>query len=731
MKCLSPIVRSLLASVFFVGMLNSASAQSPADPWPRQVQLDGATATIYQPEVDAWDGNQIQVRGAVSIKATGSEVVSFGSVSATARTEVDRSARTVTIQDVAITKSNFPTLGTQGTAYAQDLQMKLGQKPQVLSLDRIQASLKATGVKAPSFQVKNDPPKIIISISPAILVPIDGPAAIKPVLDDSRFSRVINTRALILQGGLGGNFFLHVYDGWLSASTLDGPWTKAGWVPIGMDDVAQKIAASGVVDMLTGGPTANPKPTLDKSVPTIYVSHVPTELIVFQGQPSYVSAGGTLFWAVNTGADVFVESVTNDYYVLLSGRWFTATSTNGPWTFVPSNALPPDFSRIPLDSPAAVVLASVAGTPQAQEAVIANSIPQTATIPLTNGPNFSPSFDGPPQFQTIEGTPLSRTTNSSVPIIQVDANNFFAVNSGVWFVATAVGGPYRIATAVPAVIYTIPPSSSVHYVTYVRVYGSTPQVAYVGYTPGYMGTVVGPYGTVVYGTGYYYTPWVGSVWYAPPYTYSIAAVPVYSMALGFSYGYATGLATAAWVTPYYGAAYHPYACCGSVSTSVYGQYGHTAYSGTATAYASSTGAVGVAGSGSYYNKATGTSGDYASNRSYNPYTGVAKESGAVTGTTAAGGSGSAAAGRSYDAYTGQHAAGSSFSGTSADGSSIEHSGATTWGPQGYSHTGSTSTYNASTGESKSWGGGDAPSGSRSSGFSGGGGGFSRGGGGRR
>ena len=58
-----------------------------------------------------------------------------------------------------------------------------------------------------------------------------------------------------------------------------------------------------------------------------------------------------------------------------------------------------------------------------------------------------------------------------------------------------------MATAVPTEIYRIPASSPIHYVTYVHVYGFTPQVVYVGYTPGYMGTVVTPYGTVVYGTG--------------------------------------------------------------------------------------------------------------------------------------------------------------------------------------------------------------------------------------
>ena len=42
---------------------------------------------------------------------------------------------------------------------------------------------------------------------------------------------------------------------------------------------------------------------------------------------------------------------------------------------------------------------------------------------------------------------------------------------------------------------------------------------YEGYTPGYLGTEVAGDGTVVYGTGYYYPPWIGDAWYGPPMTW--------------------------------------------------------------------------------------------------------------------------------------------------------------------------------------------------------------------
>ena len=138
------------------------------------------------------------------------------------------------------------------------------------------------------------PPQVVVSYSPAILVPVNGAPVWKPVPDDSRFQRVINTSALILKGGLGDRLYMHVYDGWLSADSIAGPWTLSNAQPLGMDDVASKLAKSGQVDLLDGGPKANPKPTLAGGrVPTIVVSTQPTELIVFKGQPDFVPITGT------------------------------------------------------------------------------------------------------------------------------------------------------------------------------------------------------------------------------------------------------------------------------------------------------------------------------------------------------------------------------------------------------------------------------------------------------
>jgi hypothetical protein len=243
--------------------------------------------------------------------------------------------------------------------------------------------------------------------------------------------------------------------------------------------------------------------------------------------------------------------------VLAAGRWFRAPSAAGPWTWVDPQSLPSDFSRIPPGHAREAVLASIPGTPQAKEAVVANQVPQTAAVKVREA-RFEASYDGPPKLEPIDGTLLHYVPNSPVPIIEVAPDQWFAVRDGVWFTAPSANGPWRVATRVPPILYTIPPSSPLHYVTYVRVYDADRDTVYVGYTPGYVGTYVSS-GVVVYGTGWTYDPWIGSVWYGLPVTYGYGMRVYWSSWSGWGvsagwgwrpYGYWWGFG----VAPYWGPA---------------------------------------------------------------------------------------------------------------------------------------------------------------------------------
>ncbi len=235
-----------------------------------------------------------------------------------------------------------------------------------------------------------------------------------------------------------------------------------------------------------------------------------------------------MLYVVNSPNKLFLDVATQNHYALISGRWYRApTLVQAQWTHVPAASLPGDFAMIPPEHPTQVVRAAVPGTVQAREAVIENSIPQVATVARsTTHPEIR--YDGDPVFQPIESTPLQSAVNAPVPVIRVSENAFYALDNGVWFVASSPFGPWTVASQVPAVIYSIPRSSPLYYVTYVRVYDATPEVVYVGYTPGYVGSYVSHDNVVVYGTGWHYRPWIGHVWYGAPITWGFGFSYVHS-----------------------------------------------------------------------------------------------------------------------------------------------------------------------------------------------------------
>lgn len=718
---------ALCGTVSVMAFAGRAQQSAPAggstspDPWPRQYQLPSAELLIYQPQVESWQGNRLSFRAAVGATPPGAKEPAFGVVWATARTEVDPIRRAVTLQDVQATRSNFPTLPDHGAQFLSELQKALPSAPRSISLDRLEASLAASGsASAKPVAVDNRPPEIIVSTTPAILIPIDGAPVLRAVANTA-YERIINTAALILRRQSGAPYYLHAYDGWLSAEQVDGPWRREDHPMEDLDRAAREVPA-GAVDLLNGG-GSQPAPSLANGVPTVYVRHTPAELIVFKGEPNFQPIGTTdLLWAANTTSDVLFDTGDNDFYVLISGRWYRSAAAQGPWSYVSSKDLPAAFKEIPPSAPSGVVLATVAGTPQAKEAVIEASIPRTATVPLEDGPKFAPVFDGAPQLRPIEGTKLSYVVNSPDPIIEVAPGDYYALRAGIWFAAPTPTGPWTIATAVPAPIYGIPPTSPLHYVTYVEVYGATPEVVYVGYTPGYLGSVVAPDGVVVYGTGYDYQPWVGSEWYPPPETYGVEAEPVYNPAVGWAYGAALGLTTAALVDSwgndnnnhdsnnyYYAPDDHGYPCCGSTSAHVYGQYGDTYSSGKETWYSHSDGNEGRDYSGSYTNYATGTTGDVSASQNFDENSGKTTDSLNRTFDSAGGTTGDAQRSASYDPKTGTTTTSGSASATNRYGDSANEQRSSSYDAQ----TG-TSSYDASRSGSTPQGG--TSSAQRSSGF---------------
>ena len=547
------ILAALLLPVVPLALPAAAATAPPSDDgWPRAVASGPLEFQVYQPQLDAFDGHRIDFHAAVSVVEPGSDAQTFGVLWGTGRARVDKDDRLVVIEELRIPRVSFPASEDGGEAYRAALSRVLPQKPRAIALDRVEEELAilAAGKKVEGLPLRNEPPLIVFSPRPAVLLFVDGEPVFRPV-EKSRLRRLVNTRPLVLDDG-AGSLWLRLFDGWLTSAALEGPWSVAATPPRELDEILARLAPTSIVDLLAGEPSDpdDPKstPKLAKGpVPAVLLATSPTELVVTEGEPDYVPIPGTqLLYVENTTANVFKHLGDQQTYVLLAGRWFRAPSPKGPWEYVAGKALPKDFAAIPDASPKENVKASVPGTRQAREALVANDVPQTAKVDR-KATKVEVVYDGEPQLKAIAGTTLQYVVNSAVPVLRVDARSWYAVDKGVWFVATGPRGPWAVAASVPAVIYAIPPSSPVHYVTYVRVYAATPQVVYVGYTPGYTGTLVSVDGVVVYGTGYVYPPWVGVVYYPPPPTYgygvAIRYTPWTGWTVGFGFGWSYGAVT--------------------------------------------------------------------------------------------------------------------------------------------------------------------------------------------
>ena len=82
--------------------------------------------------------------------------------------------------------------------------------------------------------MKNTPPIIYFSTVPAILVLIDGEPVLRPVPGTSA-QRVINTGVMLVYDGY--TYYLHVFDGWMQALQLSGPWAVSYAPPPMLDSV--------------------------------------------------------------------------------------------------------------------------------------------------------------------------------------------------------------------------------------------------------------------------------------------------------------------------------------------------------------------------------------------------------------------------------------------------------------------------------------------------------------
>ncbi len=522
------LLRSELGASFTGADAPQASPGQLEEGWPRRIEVAEGEIIVYQPQIEALEGDRLTARAAVAITPSGQQKPVFGAVFMEARVETDRDARTVTIDEIRVPRARIPEASRdQEEALTELLQREIPASPLTLSLDRLLTSLELAELQRKAAQdLGTDPPRILLSQDPALLVTLDGPAEMRPI-PESGIMRVVNTPFLIALDPDSKAYFLFLGQGrWMTAPDVEGAWVRADGVPGSIASLAPPDSTAEA----SGATVTNPPRR-------VFVATEPTELIVTEGEPTYTPLQGSeLLFVSNTDSDIFMDIDSQLHFLLLSGRWYTSGSLQGPWTHVPATALPAAFARIPVGSPKEHVLVHVPGTDQAVEAVLDAHVPQTSAV--RRDATIEVEYDGEPTFNPIEGTDMEFAVNTTYSVLRIEGR-YYVCHEAVWYESDRAVGPWTVSVVVPDEVESIPPSAPVYNVKYVKVYDSSPEVVYVGYTPGYTGCYVyGP--TVVYGTGYWYRGWVGPYYYYPrPVTYGfhVRYNPWYGWSFGFSWGY--------------------------------------------------------------------------------------------------------------------------------------------------------------------------------------------------
>jgi hypothetical protein len=553
-----------------------ASAPAPSQlEFPRTMEGEEGTVVIHLPQIDAWPNYEaIEARLAVEVTPAGESEPVFGVAEFVADTDPNLELRVIAIENAEITVTSFPESDDARREQLDAIVRAVVQpRTQFVPLDVMLTYIAPDAVVPEEVGLSYDPPPIFYSSTPAVLVNLDGEPILAQI-PDTRLQYAVNTNWDLFRYR-EREWYLRNGSQWLKNDELSGEWEWDTRLPGDFEDLPDD---GNWVDVKA----ALPPEKTDAKEPTVFVSQQPAELILTDGQPQHRTIGAEgLEYVEDTESDVFRYKF--DYYYLVSGRWFISTLLRGPWE--PVRELPEVFHSIPQDHVKSHVLAAVPNTSESRLAILEASLPRKATVDRDAGKDVSVFYEGEPVFETIPGTDVQRAVNSPNDILLI-GETYYLCDSAVWFVSTTADGPWVVADDIPAVIYTIPPSSPSYHITHVHVDESDDTSVSTSYTSGYYGVSIGF--SVMYGTGFYYPPYYG---YYPGYPYY------------YPYPYAYGASS--W--------YNPNTGMYGRSGSVYGPYGGY---GRAASYNPETGAYArgravwdsneIAGSAIGYNPRTGT-----------------------------------------------------------------------------------------------------------------------------
>lgn len=532
----------------FLPLLVLTPESAAAIGWPQEVTAEEGTITVYQPQPESLAGNVLAGRAAMSLELKNASEPIFGAFWFEATLDTDRDSGVALIRDVRVTDVRWPeSKDADEQRFTAVVEAAVPDNGFEISIESLSASLETAEIERQSLEnLKNDPPEIVFREELAVLLLYDGEPRYTKI-ENSPYERIMNAPMAVVRKERSKDHWLSSGKFWYEAKDPMGPWAPTSSPPKDLVQAMQSAEADS---------------EQPDSPPAIVTAKTPTELIVTQGKPDWQSLpGGDLLYVANTESPWLRELATNNMYLVLSGRWYRSKSKDGPWAFVRADELPASFKEIPPASDIGGLRTAVAGTDEAEDAIRDQQIPQTAAIKRSEA-KLSVEYDGKPKFEDIPGTAVAYAVNTGAQVLEIN-NRYYAVDNGVWFESGSAEGPWAVADSLPREeIDQIPPSSPVYNTTHVHVYDSTPDIIYVGYTPGYMWSFP-YYGVPVYGTGWRYPPYYGRWYYPRPPTwgFNVGYNPWTGWNFGMSWSNGFFSFNMSWGGGYGGSYYRPWGCC--------------------------------------------------------------------------------------------------------------------------------------------------------------------------
>src|SRR5688572_11483192 len=187
-----------------------AAAQGVPAPWPRDYKIEGWSIRLHQPQVESWQGDSLVARAAIAIAGPPPHnKARYGVVWLNAQTIVDRENRRVELHQLGVQRLYMASLPDSGKEWGDSLKSRVARVDRIVGLDALEQSLALTraeaGVDAPAAAevvattaVRNEPPEIVVSQVPTLLVAVDGDPVWRD-LTGTTYQRLLNTRVLILR----------------------------------------------------------------------------------------------------------------------------------------------------------------------------------------------------------------------------------------------------------------------------------------------------------------------------------------------------------------------------------------------------------------------------------------------------------------------------------------------------------------------------------------------------